>query len=266
MFLLLILATIEMSCQELKPSERQNKHSMKISLGFNGQRFRDINQSSIFRTAKGVSIGLLYSKLKEANESIIAINVNQARTHLNFASSAHIFSGNVIYENLFKLRKNVWIGPFIDAGSFITIRGGVWIDPGASITYGVWSSIGMSLKKAILLKNNWVFTCHLNVPLIAYTIRPVYGYPYPSEFLKEGVYGFDESGMGKIVLSSGKFQTINNFMNVQLRGNISKIIGKRNHQIGLEYHGGYLFFNGVNPMANWQNSIFLNVKLNFGKK
>ncbi len=240
-------------------------HYIEFGIGYQFQRFKDVRHSSIYRNAGGVSYRLAYRAMNEKRQHVIGINFASTNSNQEFASLISNILGGLYYEHLRKINNHIWLGGYYDLGAFYGNRGGEWANPEDNPTWGAWSSIGVSASLRKNFGNGWSIDPSIRLPLLAYTVRPAYGFPYPESFLQEGRFSFIEEGMTKEVIKSGKFQTLNNFMNLQLSCGLHKGFGNRRHQIGIQYQTGYLFFNGEKPFADWQNQISIISKFNLKK-
>lgn len=230
---------------------------LELGLGYQMQRFKDARHSSIYRNAGGLSFSLAYRTTNDKRQQAVGLYFSNPNTHQDFASFARNFLGGLYFEHLRPVNKKLWFGGYMDLGALLSFRKGEWSDPAASISYGAWSSVGLAANMQTNLGKAWSINPSVRLPLLAYTIRPFYGNPYPDSFLKEGRFSFNEAGMAKDVLKSGRLQTLNQFVNLQVVMDIRRSFGARNHQIGLQLQSGYLFFDGIKPLASWQNQIAL---------
>jgi hypothetical protein len=238
---------------------------LEVGIGYQLQRFKDTRYSSIYRNTEGLSFNLSYRAANENQQHVVGLYYSNPKSNQDFASFAKNILGGIYYEHLRSSSKNIWLGGYFDLGAFFGSRGGEWSDPDGNFTWGAWSSIGVSANMRQRLGNGWTITPSFRLPLLAYTVRPAYAFPYPESYLTEGRFSFIEEGMAKEVIKSGKFQTLNNFMNLQVSCGIHRSFGARQHQIGIQYQAGYLFFNGVRPMADWQNQFSIASKFNLQK-
>ena len=240
-------------------------HYLEIGIGYQLQRFKDVRHSSIYRNAGGINYRLAYRAINEKRQHVLRVNFCNTETNQEFASFASNILGGLYYEHLRKAGNHIWLGGYYDLGAFYGNRGGEWLNPEDSPTWSVWSSLGLSASLRKSFGNGWSIDPSIHLPLLAYTVRPVYNFPYPETYLQDGRFSFIEEGMTKEIIKSGKFQIINNFMNLQFSCGIHKSFGNRNHQIGIQYQTGYLFFGGIKPYADWQNQISIISKFNFKK-
>ncbi|MCE2732020.1 MAG: hypothetical protein O9302_09010 [Cyclobacteriaceae bacterium] len=264
------LAVVAATAQNTPPPAHAKKRSIETHIGYQNQQFKETQQSSIFRQANGISINVAYTTVNGERNQTIGLYYSQTKTDKNFASFANNKFGGIFYNHVRAIHKNIHVGGYADAGVFYTYRDAsrittLWGEPGTNFSYAAWSSVGLSASFNHDLKKNWSLSYSVRLPLLAYTIRPFYVENYPTAFLRDGRFSFNEEGIVKDFFKSGKVQSINNFMNVQASLEILKRFGTRQHQIGLQYQAGYLFFNGLKPLANLTNQILLTTKINISK-
>lgn len=240
-------------------------HYIEFGIGYQFQRFKDVRHSSIYRNAGGMNLRLGYRAINEKRQHAVGINFSNTNSNQEFASFASNILGGLYYEHLRKINTSIWLGGYYDLGAFYGNRGGEWQEASGNFTWAAWSSLGLSASLRKNVGNGWSIDPSVRLPLLAYTVRPAYNFPYPETYLQDGRFSFIEEGMTKEAIKSGKFQTITNFMNLQLACGIHKSFSNRGHQIGIQYQTGYLFFNGEKPFADWQNQISIISKFNLSK-
>ncbi len=244
----------------------QTEREFAFSTGPVFQRFQDSRHSSIFRNATGVVNGGLSYRYGKKHYNKIGLNFATGQTNQQFASSERNMYFNLCFEQLrqIKSQHQVQIGGFVDLGGILQFRSGNWFDAGTGMSYGFWSSFGLAARKSFQWGKNWQASIAARTPLLAYVVRPAYGFPYPPSFLKEGRFSFELDNVGTELLKSGEIQTIHQFANLQISPKISKNFGTKQHELGVGYQFNYLFFSGVKPMAGFQHQVSLQFNLKLG--
>jgi hypothetical protein len=126
---------------------------------------------------------------------------------------------NVHYSYLWKI-KNEWIGPSYSSETLLIWPSNTDKFGNNPITYTIAQNLGFTIDRTYNLKStdDWSFDINRTIQssLLSYNIRPAYGHPYPEEYLQEGVFTPTRRGMGKAIAKSGKLQTINKKLHLNL--------------------------------------------------
>ena len=156
----------------------------------------------------------------------------------------------------------MFIGGYYDIGTLLNFRRGVWADEN-SINYTIWSSLGISSQynKPIKFNDkqiNW--NTKFSVPLLTYLVRPSYTFPYPDNYLENGVFNFDQSGLGSEIITGGKFVSFDKFLNMGFQTGFSLPTNNKNWELGLNYSFNYLQTNELKPVFQSMHLINFTTK------
>ncbi|MEM6377843.1 MAG: hypothetical protein AAF705_06505, partial [Bacteroidota bacterium] len=110
---------------------------------------------------------------------------------------------------------------------------------------------------------NFSILSDFNLPLLTYVIRPAYGLPYPEDFLEDGTFDFQRTGMTGTLLTSGKIRSLGYFQQFRFRLGLASLLTSQQHEIGLSYLFDYLNVKDIKPVRQIKNGLQLSGTFKF---
>ena len=218
-----------------------NRFTVGVAVPFHDTR--DARFSSTYRTAIGLRLRLEYESDDATKGITNRISANGGIAVENTAEpSFTTMQGGILRYDHFRrfdaISPHLFVGGYADVGAFFATRQKFWIDDGTSLSYTLWGSLGATAewRQAIELSPTLSATWRtsVSVPLVGYIIRPFFGFPYPSRFLRDGVFNFTQDGLYEQIPASGQVQTVNGFMNAIARTGLELPVSSTT-RIGMEY-------------------------------
>ncbi len=181
----------------------------------------------------------------------------------DFTYFSHL-NWSVRYTQLRRLPSKKWkIGGYIDQGNAMSFSGGSWSDNNV-VSYTFWLGTGVAIqgtKTVHLGDKDFLLDFAGSVPLLSYVIRPAHAHPYPETFLRDGTFDFTQKGMWKSFFTSGKWRTLDSFMNFKARAGVVVPSGKKVNQLGIHYAWEYLHVGNDRPVWQAQYRLSLTYKI-----
>lgn len=238
-------------------------HSWFFSNGLAIPSTKETHYSSNFRSGIGYHVQLGYerSSLKSINKiSTSFLKASQGKGNVSYSN---LLRPQLSYEHLRLLKdKGIHIGGQLDIGSLLNFRRGTWPNEN-SINYTIWTSIGIAAqydKSLNIKKRKLSWTTTISAPLLTYLIRPSYTFPYTDNYLESGVFDFGRSGLGKKIITGGKINSLNRFLNLKIQSGIILPFEKSKWQFGISYTYNYLHTNEIKPVFHSVHSVNFIIK------
>ncbi len=153
---------------------------------------------------------------------------------------------NVSYSYQRNIARHHWMGVFISTNtllSFPKTSSGIYNNN--PISYTIASSIGPKYSWGTELSTPngkpLNVTASAEAALLSYVIRPAYAHPYPTQYLKEGVFSPTQRGMAGPLIRSGRLQTISAHQSFKVKFGIS-----------------YFLTNGISVAVHYQMDYYHN--------
>jgi hypothetical protein len=224
---------------------------------------KETHYTSNFKNGIGYNVQIGYERQssKSINRfSVLFLQSSQGKGNVSFSN---ILRPEIRYEHLRKINESgLYIGGYYDIGTLLNFRRGVWADEN-SINYTLWSSLGISSQynKPVKFNNkqiNW--NTKFSVPLLTYLVRPSYTFPYPDNYLENGVFNFDQSGLGNKIITGGKFVSFDKFLNIGFQTGLSLPTNNQKWELGVNYSFNYLQTSELKPVFQSMHLINFTTK------
>jgi hypothetical protein len=244
-------------------AQTEVSNSYFLNFGLAIPSTKETHYTSNFRNGIGYNVQIGYERQssKSINRfSVLFLQSKQGKENLSFSN---ILRPEIRYEHLRKINESgLSIGGYFDIGTLLNFRRGTWADEN-SINYTMWSSFGFSsqYEKSIKLKDkkiNW--NSKFSVPLMTYLIRPSYTFPYTDNYLENGVFSFDRSGLSKKIVTGGKLVSLDKFLNIGFQTGFSFPTNNNKWELGVNYSLNYMQTNELKPIFQSVHLINLTTK------
>lgn len=243
----------------------QKKQSIQLELGINTRQILEqrFTADSDYEFGFHTSINYEFGKRATINRMTWGFSKNFPKTQEEISFNHLLFEYR--YTQLRPLNPTHYLGFFVDNGNSLLFPRGRWSENN-TISYALWASTGVAYhwKKSISFNTQTVLiTLDAATSLFSYVVRPVQGYPYPENFLKDGIFNVERAGMAKYLLTSGKLRTINSFNNITTKASIAIPFGEKAHQVGINYAWRYFHIGNDRPIWATQHQLSIQTTINF---
>jgi len=239
-------------------------NSYFIDFGIALPSTKETHYASNFRNGIGYLVNFGYERNSAKAINRVSVSFMQAAQGKENVSYSNLLRPEVRYEHLRKRdEKNLNLGGYYDVGALLNFRRGSWPSEN-NINYSIWSSLGLvATYKKLLTLNSKQFSwdTKFSLPLLTYLIRPSYTFPYTDNYLEDGVFNFDRSGLGEKIVTGGNIVTINKFMNVGFQTGIALPSKNERWDYGLTYSFNYFQTNELKPVFQIIHALHLSVNL-----
>lgn len=234
-------------------------NSWFINFGIALPSTKETHYSSNFRKGIGCNVELGFERNTSKSIHQISLLFLQAPQGKGNISYSNLLKPQIRYEHLRKISDSgLNIGGYFDVGTLLNFRRGSWANEN-KINYTIWSSLGIGIqynKPLQVKKRQLKWNTKFSVPFLTYLIRPSYTFPYSDNYLQNGVFSFDRSGLGEKIVTGGQLVTLNKFLNLGFQTGVTLPTENRNWEFGLNYSFNYLQTNEIKPV--FQSTHLLN--------
>lgn len=251
-------------CITLTAQENEKQKHLIIEAGLNYQSILENRFTTNANNYLGFYAGFNLEKIRANRTSGMAFRFSKnIPRDKDFTYFSH-WNWSASYSQLRTLPSKTWkVGGYIDQGNAMSFSGGSWSDNNV-ISYTFWLGAGLAIQgtKTIHIGDkNFLLDFAGSVPLLSYVIRPAHAHPYPESFLKDGTFDFTQKGMWKSFFTSGKWRTLDSFMNFKARVGMVVPAGKKSNQLGIHYAWEYLHVGNDRPVWQAQHRLSLTYKI-----
>ncbi len=243
-------------------STAQTNQNFYIGGGLTQQSTRESRFTSNFRQGLGQKVLMGYEKntLKRINKIDISFNhVNIGEGNISRAKS---LQPEIRYEHL-RLLKNpkIALGSYVDIGTILSFRNN-WASD-SYLSYCIWNSVGLSgrYQKTIALGGRTlIWQTQASMPIVSYLIRPSYTFPYTDNYLENGVFQLDQTGLAGKIITGGSLVLPHKFSNIRFQTALFLPTTNQKWSFGLNYAFDFLRTNEVKPILQTNHSLTFIIK------
>ncbi len=220
-----------------------------LRIGITKTNIQDQRLSAKSFTNWSPKYGVVFGSKKENSWSHNIIDFTYVTGHKKdpyFTINSIIISATYSYQR--KVSEGFWMGGFTKHHTILNFPKSVYgsIFTNNAISYTISQSIGPKISYAptsLTAENKTISgLSSLQFPILAYLIQPIYGHPYPEQYLREGTFCPTRSGMAWPMVKSGKLVSLARYKSIQLELGIFYYISDR-FKIGVAYEGELFYAN-----------------------
>ncbi len=240
----------------------QSNKTMFFKAGFVQQSTFENRLTSNYRGGVGLNLELGFEKTSEKYVSRFSLDYSKANQGKSYISYSTIYKVDLKYENLKRIHtiKGLYIGGYIDVGTMINEKNGLWGSTNNPISFTQWASLGMVAQYSVKFKNDYLWNMSLSTPIVSYIIRPSYGSVWPDKFLEPQNFNLYERGIVTAGLKSGNVALFNNFSNTIIKTSMYFPFKNSQWHYGLEYSFNRIHTNEIKPLKQFANTISISFK------
>ncbi|MBK6564819.1 MAG: hypothetical protein IPG18_06400 [Saprospiraceae bacterium] len=210
-----------------------------IRVGISKTRLQDRRLSAKTFYNWSPKYGIQIGNRKTNNQSRTRIDFTYIKGHKKDKSfTINSILSQVNYSFQYQAADGLWIGGFFNNFTLINFPKSFAMAMFTNniISYTMIQSIGPGLGFYPSKKNNSAFVGNIEIPLLGYVVQPIYGHPYPENFLKEGTFNPTREGMTIPMLKSGKFLSLPKFSSIKLEVGLF-YYPNPDYKLGIEIQG-----------------------------
>ena len=244
----LLLATSQLMAQSSKIEADAAQHrNITLSLGLSRVAAKDYSASPLLYTgtAPRVEVGYEWGRAATVS-SALAINY-RGGTITNTTpgpSGFTVHNGSIHYHRLKAVgaQKRLWVGG--SSTIFARVRVHDFYDNNF-LSYDIGWNVGVAAAYQQPITDRLAARLHVNLPLVAYYVRPVYGFNFPENFLTEEHYNARLDGVYGALLTSGEIVSFNKYFELNTGISIAYQLNYVLSEIRLNYQWNYAQFESL---------------------
>ncbi len=259
LMLLLLFCFNSISAQDVRDFNTNN--TLSIGFGISAGNIKDTRLSNKFITAVNPKYSISYRQANDKRISQVKLDFVHYKDKRNSLANFNAIKSNVYYSYEQKIGDGFYFGGFFDHSTLLNFPSDekkFFVNN--SISYTLLQSLGPKISYVNTF-DRFVFTSSAQTALLSYTVQPIYGHPYPEQFLDERVFNPTLEGLARPLVRSGKLLTWNKFRSMRIDLGFSYFITPA-LAVGLDYSAD-LFYANANGKSVFFNSQDLLFKASF---